>query len=193
MENTAGRIARPDAGHYDGETIRYTCCATTQCLRNCVLKVRVKDGIIVACEPDDTINAGIPRDDRYLAQQLIDRGMVQNRSCVKSYAKMHLVYDPNRVIYPMKRVGQRGEGKFERISWDEALDTIARKLVETKEKYGPYSILHEPYTLIGYCSFPLAPWFGAGFAAWNAHSADGWHEPSKWVFGRDGVVDPAST
>ncbi|UCC60464.1 MAG: molybdopterin-dependent oxidoreductase, partial [Dehalococcoidia bacterium] len=190
MEGFTRKMGSPAKPHYHGESIKYTCCATTQCLRNCVLKVRVRDGIITACEPDDTINAGIPRDDRYLSQQSIDWGIVQNRSCAKSYAKRHLVYDPDRVVYPLARVGQRGEGSFKKISWDEALDIVAKKLVETKEKYGPYSILHEPYTLIGYCSFPLAPWFGAGFAAWNAHSADGWHEPSKWVFGRDGVVDP---
>jgi len=47
---------------------------------------------------------------------------------------------PNRVIYPMKRAGEKGEGKWQRISWDEALDTIANKLKYYKEKYGPLSI-----------------------------------------------------
>jgi anaerobic dimethyl sulfoxide reductase subunit A len=95
------------------------------------------------------------------------------------------IYDPKRVIYPMKRAGERGEGKFARISWDEALDTIAQKLVEVKEKFGPYSIVHQPYSYMSACSFPLARWFGAGVAMWDAHSDGGFHEPQCWVYGRD--------
>ena len=47
------------------------------------------------------------------------------------------LYNPDRILYPMKRVGKRGEGKFERISWKEALDTIAEKMQSVKEAYGP--------------------------------------------------------
>ena len=46
-----------------------------------------------------------------------------------------MIYDPSRLKYHMKRIGRRGEVKFERITWDEALDTIADKLIETKKKY----------------------------------------------------------
>ncbi|MFC2022034.1 molybdopterin-dependent oxidoreductase [Chloroflexota bacterium] len=111
--------------------------------------------------------------------------MIQTRPCAKGYAQAQMIYDPNRVKYPMKRVGKRGEAKFERISWDEALDTIAKKLVETKKNYGPFSILHHPYSIFGTCSFPLAPWFGAGFAGWAAHSSNGWVEPEMWVLGKE--------
>ena len=58
------------------------------------------------------------------------------RICVKGAALKQSLYHPDRLLYPMKRVGERGEGKFERISWDEALTTIAEKMTETKEKYG---------------------------------------------------------
>ncbi|MFH1646975.1 MAG: molybdopterin-dependent oxidoreductase, partial [Chloroflexota bacterium] len=167
------------------DIIRYTSCGY-HCLNMCILKVRIRDGVIVAVEPDDTVNPGIPREDAYLPESVINTGMVQIRPCVKGYAQaQHMIYDPNRVRYPMKRVGKRGEAKFERISWDEALDTIAQKLVETKKSYGPYSIMHQPYSNFSKSSFPLAPWFGAGFAGWDSHSANGWMEPERWVLGRE--------
>lgn len=167
-----------------GDIIKYTSCGY-HCFRNCILKVRIRDGVIVACEPDDTINHGIPREDNYLSEEIINKGLIQTRPCAKGYAQWQMIYDPNRVKYPMKRVGKRGVGKFERISWDEALDTIVDKLVETKENYGPFSIIHHPYSIFGQCSFPLAPWFGAGIAGWAAHSTNGWEEPERWVLGKD--------
>jgi len=182
------RIGRSGKSRGQGDIIRYTCCGY-HCIKRCILKVRIRDGVIVACEPDDTINPGIAREDGLLPEDTINRLMIQNRACAKGYAQMQMIYDPNRVKYPMKRVGRRGEGKFERISWDEALDTIANKLVEVKGKYGPYSLLHEPYTAFGLCSFPLAPWFGAGVAAWAAHSTDGWDCPQNWVLGKDLAKD----
>jgi anaerobic dimethyl sulfoxide reductase subunit A len=169
-----------------GDIIRYTSCGY-HCLNRCILKVRIRDGVIVACEPDDTINSGIPREDGYLSEQTIDRGMIQTRPCAKGYTQSRLAYDPRRLKYPMKRIGKRGEAKFERISWEEALDTIAEKLVETKKNYGPYSIMHEPYTGYLHCSFPLAPWFGAGLAGWTCFSLGGFQEPEHWVFGKEQI------
>jgi anaerobic selenocysteine-containing dehydrogenase len=60
--------------------------------------------------------------------------------CSKGLASLDLLTNPGRVGYPLKRVGERGDGKFQRISWDEALDTIADKLKSYKEKYGAQSI-----------------------------------------------------
>jgi len=51
-----------------------------------------------------------------------------------------LLYAPDRLKYPMKRAGEKGEGKWERISWDEALTTIANKLNEIKKEYGAEAI-----------------------------------------------------
>lgn len=57
--------------------------------------------------------------------------------CAKGNSAPQLVYDPSRILYPMKLVGDKGSGKFERISWDEALDTIADALKKAAEEYGP--------------------------------------------------------
>ena len=59
--------------------------------------------------------------------------------CPKGNSAMAIMYSPTRLQYPMRRVGEKGEGKFERITWDEALDEIAAKLLEQKEQYGAKS------------------------------------------------------
>ncbi|MHA1730022.1 MAG: molybdopterin-containing oxidoreductase family protein [Promethearchaeota archaeon] len=63
-----------------------------------------------------------------------------NRICLRGLSSLDITYHPDRLKYPMKRVGKRGEGKFERITWDEALDIIARKFKEIADKYGWSSI-----------------------------------------------------
>lgn len=57
--------------------------------------------------------------------------------CAKGNSAMQTLYNPARIEYPMKRVGEKGEGKFERCTWEEAIDGIAAKLQEIKEQYGP--------------------------------------------------------
>ncbi len=161
-----------------GDVIRYTTCGE-HCFNMCVIKVHIRDGRIWAIEPDDSINPGIAREDGCVADNLIDKCMITARPCAKGYAHIRNLYDPNRVKYPMKRVGEKGEGKFERISWDEALDTIAEKLKYYKEKYGPLSIGDFGE------GFALSQWFGAGVSDWGDHSRQGVAEPETWVLGRD--------
>ncbi|MFN8474722.1 MAG: molybdopterin-dependent oxidoreductase [Anaerolineae bacterium] len=52
----------------------------------------------------------------------------RGRNCAKGPATLNQVYDPDRILYPMKRVGKRGEGKWKRVTWDEALDDIAARI-----------------------------------------------------------------
>jgi len=57
--------------------------------------------------------------------------------CAKAQAGVNHVYDPDRILYPLRRVGARGEGKWKRVSWDEALDEIAGRLTKLREAGTP--------------------------------------------------------
>src|SRR3990172_2658308 len=61
--------------------------------------------------------------------------------CVRGAYAKEVVYAPDRVLYPLKRVGAKGEGRFERISWDEALDRIAERLLTIKRTTGPEAVM----------------------------------------------------
>ncbi len=61
--------------------------------------------------------------------------------CSKGLAFAQLVYHPDRLKYPVKRAGARGEGKWERITWDEALDTIADRISRVKAENGAESVV----------------------------------------------------
>jgi anaerobic dimethyl sulfoxide reductase subunit A len=176
-----------------GETIRYTSCSGSQCWKYCAVQVRVKEGVITGFEPDQSINPLMTREDEYLSDEAMRKLMVQSRGCPMLYANKQMLYDPNRVLYPLLRVGERGEGKFVRITLDKAIDLLASWLQEIKDTYGPHSIWHDSYTCIFQTSFPLAPWFHAGVAAWDCHSGNGWAQPTKWVVGgSDGSQDPSN-
>jgi len=88
----------------------------------CGVLVHVKDGKVTKVEGDP--------------EHPMNRGFI----CVKGRAQPQLVYHPDRLKYPLERVGDRGEGKWRRVSWDEALNAIAQKLTGVKEKYGTKSI-----------------------------------------------------
>ncbi|MDO8491370.1 MAG: molybdopterin-dependent oxidoreductase [Dehalococcoidia bacterium] len=104
------------------EKIIPTTCAS-HCGGACVLKVHVKNGVITAIETDDGEEP-------------------QMRACLKGRAYRQRIYAPDRLRFPVKRAGPRGEGPFERITWDEALDTVARELIRIRDNYGPESILY---------------------------------------------------
>jgi len=96
----------------------------------------------------------------------------QGRLCPKGLAIPQYMYHPDRVRYPLKRVGERGEGKWERISWDEAYDTIEKKLKDIRDKYGAESVIFcqgtgrdigGPITFLMY-SYGSPNWVQAGLA-----------------------------
>ena len=73
--------------------------------------------------------------------------ITQGAICNKVRNMAHRVYHPERVLYPLRRVGPKGEGAFERISWDEAIQEIAGRYKGLIEEYGSESIL--PYSFYG--------------------------------------------
>ena len=76
-----------------------------------------------------------------------DHAFTQGFLCAKVNHYLERVYSPDRVLFPMKRVGPKGEGKFRRITWDEALDTIASRFRAVIDVHGPQAIL--PYSYAG--------------------------------------------
>ncbi|HEY4437585.1 MAG TPA: selenate/tellurate reductase subunit YnfE [Lelliottia sp.] len=95
---------------------------SVNCGSRCALRLHVKDDEVYWVETDNT------GEDIY--------GNHQVRACLRGRSIRRRINHPDRLNYPMKRVGKRGEGKFERISWDEALDTITKSLKGVVEKYG---------------------------------------------------------
>src|SRR4051812_48004971 len=67
--------------------------------------------------------------------------------CGKVARYLEREYNPNRLLYPLRRTGAKGEGRFARISWDEALDEIAARLTAVAREHGPEAIL--PYSYAG--------------------------------------------
>jgi len=71
--------------------------------------------------------------------------------CGKVAQYLEREYHPDRLLHPMRRTGAKGEGRFERIGWDEALDTIAERLKAVASEFGPEAIL--PYSYAGTLGF----------------------------------------
>ena len=96
------------------------------------------------CGPGGSGGCGIyafTKDDKFVRVAGMKECPVnQGGLCAKAHGAPEWVYAPERLTKPLKRVGEKGEGKFEEITWDEALDIIADKLKEQKEKYGPESL-----------------------------------------------------
>ncbi len=100
------------------------------CPDTCSMRVTVKDGVAVELNGD--------------AEHPFTRGFL----CQKMARYLDRVYSPDRLMFPMKRVGRKGESRFERISWDEALETIARRFASiAASPDGAQAIL--PYSYYG--------------------------------------------
>lgn len=111
-------------------------------------------------------------------------GHPQQGYCGRSAATMWVWNHPLRLKKPLKRVGEKGEGKFKEITWDEALDGIAGQLKTIVEKYGESSIASTSHTFSGFSKWitlPLGSPNNIGHASsCNAGGISGRH----WVFGK---------
>jgi anaerobic selenocysteine-containing dehydrogenase len=65
----------------------------------------------------------------------------RGKLCAKGQAAINMVEDPDRLLYPMRRKGQRGSGKWERISWDEAIDATAKRLRRLRQEGRPEALM----------------------------------------------------
>lgn len=108
--------------------VRHSVCAL-DCPDTCALLINVEDG-------KGSHMRGDPA-------HPITRGFL----CGKVARYLEREYHPDRLLYPQKRVGAKGEGRFERICWDEALDTIASRLKTVAAEYGSEAVL--PYSYAG--------------------------------------------
>ena len=89
------------------------------CGGRCPTRIHVKDGTITR----------------------IEAGHDYYKACLRGRSYRQVVYHPDRLKYPLKRIGERGAGQFERISWSEAFETVAKEMKRIKAAYGNSAIL----------------------------------------------------
>ncbi len=125
-----GRIAREAVFDWD-RVVKGTHLVNCWYNSHCSYNVYVKDGI--ALREEQPHHYPVPNDP--------DCPDFNPKGCNKGCAGVHRLYDPSRLRYPLKRVGARGEGKWKRVSWDEALDDIGATMLDVLVTDGP-SALH---------------------------------------------------
>lgn len=119
-----GQALAPLTASAVGEERKAVTFHQCHCGGHCSLECTVRDGKLVHIQPNTAWE-----DEKYAT------------ACLKGLSEVQHVYSTERIQVPLKRVGERGEGKFERISWDEALDTLADAITSLQDQYGKNSVL----------------------------------------------------
>ena len=122
MKELDQRIRAKIPGEDTEIEIRRTLCDICTPQMHCGLDVYVKDGIVLKVE-------GSP-------EHPVNRGFL----CTKGAANRQYLYRKDRILTPLRRVGPRGTGNFEPISWDEAIRTVCSRLNSAKEQFGADSV-----------------------------------------------------
>jgi thiosulfate reductase/polysulfide reductase chain A len=104
----------------DSQELKKTCCQF--CSNMCGVLVAVEGGRVASIR-------GNP-----------EHPMSHGFTCERVRIAPKWLYHPDQLKYPLKRVGRRGEGKWQRVGWDEALEEIGSKLLDLKEKHGPETL-----------------------------------------------------
>lgn len=101
---------------------KYTPSICEMCTSSCTIEAKVEDGkgVFIKGNPADKSRGG--------------------KVCARGSAGFNQLYDPQRLVKPIMRVGERGEGKWKVVSWDEAYTFIATKLDEIKQKHGAHTV-----------------------------------------------------
>ncbi len=115
--------AARQAGFLDSQGDGYIPSMCEMCVWRCGLIAKVKNGRVVKLD-------GNP-----------EHPHSKGNLCPRGQSGLMNTYDPDRVLTPLIRVGKRGEGKFRKASWDEALDLVASQMLAIKEKYGPEAMV----------------------------------------------------
>ncbi|PLX39617.1 MAG: molybdopterin oxidoreductase [Hyphomicrobiales bacterium] len=174
----------------------------TSCAHNCgsrhALVAHKKGDVIVRLSTDD----GRYQKDGAFGKDTEEEP--QLRACLRGRSYRVRLYSAERLLYPMKRVGKRGEGKFKRISWDQALTEISEKMVYLKNKYGPQALLDQSYAGASYGVLHKSDqiegllgrflgMFGCRTSSWSVPSYQGTTFSSRITFGtiEDGNEDDA--
>ncbi|MFO7988826.1 MAG: molybdopterin-dependent oxidoreductase [Desulfotignum sp.] len=125
------------------------------CHGGCGVLVHVKDNKVIKVEGDP------------------DHPWNQGRLCSRCLSMTQYMYHPDRLKTPLKRVGKKGEGKFEPISWDEAFDLIEEKMKKIRAEHGPESVIFHQGT-------------GRDIGGWISMLAYAYGSPN-WMFGLSGI------
>jgi anaerobic dimethyl sulfoxide reductase subunit A len=172
----------------------------TSCAHNCgsrhMLVAHKKGDVIVRLSTDN----GSYQQDGAFGKDTEEEP--QLRACLRGRSYRARLYSAERLLYPMIRVGERGEGRFKRASWDEALDYVAKKMIAIKNEYGPQALLDQSYAGASYGVLHKSDqiegllgrflgMFGCRTNSWTVPSYQGTTTSSRWTFGtiEDGNED----
>ncbi len=127
LPHAAHATAPHPPGWRGSERVQKVATICEMCFWRCGVLASVADGKVLRVEgnPDHPLNRG--------------------RLCARGNAGTDLLYDPDRLKFPMRRTGKRGDEHFERVTWDVALDDLAKRLKDLKAKYGPESVAFFPH------------------------------------------------